>query len=383
MMRLITLLAIVNGVFSWNPNNYPFLPASADSTKVRNMVIEAQGPHKRILDIGCGLGYSTSEGPGCLGIDRNKYTVKKAMKLFPDKNFRHSFTNDQYPNEKYDVVTCMFYLNDLPQYLRQKTIKSAIDLAEERVVIVDISPDYIPDALKRFKRERPKKWQGPPHSHTKINYGAKQQFAKEELDEPEVSKEDKKYVQQVLGTFLYYARAVDPTMLVALSAIASEQAKPTKTTMEKVDQFLDYAASQEEAVLTYHASDMVLAIHSDASYLSESKARSRAGGHFFMSKDVAFPPNNGAVLNIAQIMKSVMSSAAEAEIGAMYVNAREAVPCRRTLEEMGHRQPRSPMQTDNLAAHSVVTNNVQPRRTKAMDMRVYWLRCRDAQGQFR
>jgi len=146
MMRLITLLAIVNGVFSWNPNNYPFLPASADSTKVRNMVIEAQGPHKRILDIGCGLGYSTSEGPGCLGIDRNKYTVKKAMKLFPDKNFRHSFTNDQYPNEKYDVVTCMFYLNDLPQYLRQKTIKSAIDLAEERVVIVDISPDYIPDA---------------------------------------------------------------------------------------------------------------------------------------------------------------------------------------------------------------------------------------------
>jgi len=145
MMRLITLLAIVNGVFSWNPNNYPFLPASADSTKVRNMIIEAQGPHKRILDIGCGLGYSTAEGAGCLGIDRNKYTVKKATKLFPDKNFRHSFTNDQYPNEKYDVVTCMFYLNDLPQYLRQKTIKSAIDLAEERVVIVDISPDYIPD----------------------------------------------------------------------------------------------------------------------------------------------------------------------------------------------------------------------------------------------
>ena len=47
---------------------------------------------------------------------------------------------------------------------------------------------------------------------------------------------------------------------------------------------------------------------------------------FFMSKDVSFPSNNGVVLNIAQIMKTIMSLAAEAEIVAMYVNAREAVP---------------------------------------------------------
>ena len=96
-------------------------------------------------------------------------------------------------------------------------------------------------------------------------------------------------------------------MLVALSAIASEQASPTKSTMNKVDQFLDYAASQEQALLTYEASDMVLEVHSDASYLSESKARSRAGGNFFMSKDVSFPPNNGAVLNIAHIIKTIIS----------------------------------------------------------------------------
>ena len=95
------------------------------------------------------------------------------------------------------------------------------------------------------------------------------------------------------------------------------------------------------------------------------------------------PANNGAVLNIAQIIKAVMTSAAEAEIGAMYINAREAVPQRMTLSEMGHPQPRTPMLTDNLAAHAVVTNNVQPRRTKAMDMRFHWLRCCDTQGQFR
>ena len=79
-------------------------------------------------------------------------------------------------------------------------------------------------------------------------------------------------------------------MLVALSVIALEQARPTASTMQKVKLFLDYAASQEEAVLTYHASDMILAIHSDASYLSEAKARSRAGGHFFMSNNNDDPP---------------------------------------------------------------------------------------------
>jgi hypothetical protein len=128
---------------------------------------------------------------------------------------------------------------------------------------------------------------------------------------------------------------------------------------------------------------MVLVVHSDASYLSEPKARSRAGGHFFMSSDTTDPQNNGAVLNIAQLIKAVMSSAAEAELGALYINAREAVPQRQLLEEMGHPQPPTPIQTDNSTALGVVTCNIQPRRTKAMDMRFHWLRCREAQKQFR
>ena len=57
----------------------------------------------------------------------------------------------------------------------------------------------------------------------------------------------------------------------------------------------------------------------------------------------------------------------EADIGAMYVNSREDVPAQQSLNEMGHRQPRTPMQTDNTAAHSAVTNNVQPKGTNAMD----------------
>jgi hypothetical protein len=153
--------------------------------------------------------------------------------------------------------------------------------------------------------------------------------------------------------------------------------------MEKCLQFLDYAATQDDAILTYKASDMILAIHSDASYLSEPKARSRAGGHMFMAGEDEIPINNGAVLNISQIIKSVMSSAAEAELGALFINAKIAVSMRKTLEELGHPQTRTPIQTDNSTAHALLTNKILPKALKAMDMRFHWLRCRDAQGQFR
>ena len=147
--------------------------------------------------------------------------------------------------------------------------------------------------------------------------------------------------------------------------------------------FLDYAASQDKAIVTYRASDMKLAIHSDASYLSEPKARSRAGGHMFMAGSEEIPINNGAVLNISQIIKAVMSSAAEAELGALFINAKTAVSIRQTLEEMGHPQPRTPIQTDNSTAHALLTNRILPKALKAMDMQFNWLQCRDAQGQFR
>eukprot|EP00804_Cyclotella_cryptica_P022275 CCRYP_018105-RA/>CCRYP_018105-RA protein AED:0.44 eAED:0.42 QI:0/-1/0/1/-1/1/1/0/194 len=128
---------------------------------------------------------------------------------------------------------------------------------------------------------------------------------------------------------------------------------------------------------------MILAAHSDASYLSESNARSRAGGHFFLSKNDHYPTNNGAILTILQIIKVVMSSAAEAELGALYINAREVIPLRHLLLEMDHPQPPTPIQTENSTALGVVTNTIQPKRTKAMDMCFHWLRCRINQKHFR
>jgi hypothetical protein len=153
--------------------------------------------------------------------------------------------------------------------------------------------------------------------------------------------------------------------------------------MQRTHHLLDYVATHPDAILSYTKSDMILGIHSDASYLSDPKAQSRAGGHFFLSTCTDEAPNNGAILHISQIIKFVMSSAAEAELGVLYINAREAVPCRTVLQEIGHPQPPTPIQTKNSTALGVVTNNILPRRTKAMDMHFGWLRDRDAQEQFR
>jgi hypothetical protein len=131
---------------------------------------------------------------------------------------------------------------------------------------------------------------------------------------------------------------------------------------------------QEEAVLSYHASNMVLAVHSNASYLSKPKTQSRAGGHFFLPSDTTVPPNNGAILNIAHIIKNVMSSATEAELAGLYIMARKVVYIRIILEELGHIQPPTPLQTDNAMADGVINGKVQPKQTKGMGMRFHWLR---------
>jgi hypothetical protein len=133
-------------------------------------------------------------------------------------------------------------------------------------------PLYAKNGLKRFQHPPPIVPQDQPHPHAHKTYGAKVQHAKAPKDSPLLDKAGKKIIQEVTGVFLFLAQAVDLTMLTPLSAIASEQAAPKENTMQTCLQFLDYAASQEDAIVTYRASDMKLAIHSNASYLSEPKS---------------------------------------------------------------------------------------------------------------
>ncbi len=132
----------------------------------------------------------------------------------------------------------------------------------------------------------------------------------------------------------------------------------------------------------YHKNSMILAVHSNASYLNERKSQSRAGGHFYLSNNVPYPPNNGAILNIAKLIDGIVSSAAEAELGALFMNAREAVYLRRILAKIGHPQPKTPIQTNNSTVEGAINSKIQPKCTKSMDMRFKWLKEREAKENF-
>ncbi len=77
-----------------------------------------------------------------------------------------------------------------------------------------------------------------------------------------------------------------------------------------------------------------------------------------------------------------MSSAAEAKLGAIYLNAKKAVYLRQILSKMGHPQPKTPIQKDNTTPEGVIKNKIQLKCTKAMDMQFHWLHNQEAQGQF-
>ena len=105
-------------------------------------------------------------------------------------------------------------------------------------------------------------------------------------------------------------------------------------------------AKYPNAGILLRKSDMILAAHADAGFINESRARSRAGAHIFLSENEPKPKLNGPILTIAQIIKTVMASAAEAEMAALFITAKNIIPLRHTLIEMGWPQPQTPIQYD-------------------------------------
>jgi hypothetical protein len=254
-------------------------------------------------------------------------------------------------------------------------------------------PDYIDQALTRFQRSPPLTPQHAPHPWTPPTYGVATQLTPVPDTTEPLNASDKTHLQEIIGTLLYYARAVDSTILVALGTLASAQSTATQATLHAAEHLLDYCATHPHATVRFQASDMCLHIHSDASYLSESKARSRAAGHFFLSRRPPDPnaapaptdpdpPNNGAIHTHSSIMSVVLSSATEAELGALFYNAKDATAFRVPLDELGHPQPPTPIQTDNACASGIANETIKQRRSKAIDMRFYWVKDRVEQKQF-
>ena len=127
---------------------------------------------------------------------------------------------------------------------------------------------------------------------------------------------------------------------------------------------------------------MVLYGHTNAAYLNVRKLCSRVGAHIMISEDVPVPSHNGLVLTIDQIIKNFMSSAAESELTGLFTIAKERIPIRQALIEMGWPQLKTPIQCKNSTPVSMANETIIPRKTKYMDMNFHWLCCRESQRRF-
>jgi hypothetical protein len=139
--------------------------------------------------------------------------------------------------------------------------------------------------LKKFQHDAPKHPQHTPSRYVTPVYGAKIQYDTKD-ETPPLTEQQCLTIQKVTGAVLYYARAVDSTVLLPLNDITTEQTKSTEMTQAATNQMLDYLATHRDATIRYHASDMILHIQSDASYLSVSHAQSRLGGMFFPGQQI-------------------------------------------------------------------------------------------------
>jgi hypothetical protein len=152
---------------------------------------------------------------------------------------------------------------------------------------------YINEVLIRYGHPKPTKPQHSPHKHRKIVYSANAQLQLVEVDtSPQLDDEGIKWVQGISSSLLYYARAVDSKLLYTISTISTisaQQASATINTLVTVNKLLNHVATYPSNGITFKASNMILAAHSDASYLSETKSHSRAGAHIFLSNNDPIP----------------------------------------------------------------------------------------------
>jgi hypothetical protein len=201
-------------------------------------------------------------------------------------------------------------------------------------------PGYVANVLKKFQHTTPKQPQdtcpSTSHPNTVQKPSTPPKMKRPSCQQNSAQPYKRSQVQS----------CITPERLIPLSSCPS--------------MILDYLATHPDNSIRYHASDMILHIHSDASYLSVSHARSRLCELFYCGDK---PPHadrlNGSILNAASVIKNVVASAAESEVGACFHNAQSGAPLRITLAELGHPQPATPLRTDNSTAFGILNEKNQ------------------------
>jgi len=232
---------------------------------------------------------------------------------------------------------------------------------------------YIAKTLAYFNVTKSNRGTHSPLPVQPIVYGRKGPQLSTPIDEsPPLDANGKTRIQKITGKLLFYARAVDPTLFPALGYIASQQSAPAEKTNRDVAHILQYVANYPDVSILYRASDMRLKVTSDASYLSASKARSIAGGHFYLGESDNHELN-GPVHILSTIIPNVATSAFGAETAALYMNTNIINNMKVMLRDMGHPQDTVPIIADNEVAVKIANDQLKPRQAAAMDMRYYYL----------
>jgi hypothetical protein len=263
-------------------------------------------------------------------------------------------------------------------YKGTKYLGMSIDIDRKQRHVTLSMPGYISKLLKRVRPDGVKP-ATTPSIYIAPNYKtARTQTATCDAS-PAASKEQQLELQVVVGTLLYYARTVDPSLLTVLNELGSVQARPTLNDMKKVERLLQYVSSHQNQGIRFHASTMQLQIQSDASYLCRPRARSVLGGlHYLGTTELI----NGPFFCTSKTISCIVSSAAEAELGAAFQNAQKGAQFRNTLVELGYPQQPTTILVDNTVAEGLASDTINAKRSKSMDVRFFWLRDRVKRGQF-
>ncbi len=195
-----------------------------------------------------------------------------------------------------------------------------------------------------------------------------------------------------IGYLMYYGRCVDARILMAICALASEQAVATLGTLKRLDRLLGFVSVHRHGCRVFRASDMILTVFSDASYLSRSRARSVAGSYHHLglgggslsgNPDDHLAFVNGPISCHSNVIPVVCSAVQEAEFAGLFAAARIADDERRILHNLGYPQPPTFLLCDNECAVGLANKTMTPRLSKSIDMRFHWLQDRIRQRQFR
>jgi hypothetical protein len=235
-------------------------------------------------------------------------------------------------------------------------------------------PNYVSDALLRFKVAVPlavltAEPPGPP-----IRYGSRETQHAHIDESPRLDAAGLLLLQEINGVILYYARAVDAMVLTASSRLGTEVKAPTENSLRKAFHLLAHMATFPTATIVYLPSDMILRVSCDASYNSESGARSRSGVFMYLGSATDTTFINGPIECISTVIPTVVSSAAEAEYASLFLAGKAALPLRYTLDDMNCIQPATPIITDNSTAEKIANGTCKIRRSKSIDMRYHWIR---------